>query len=142
MKSNLKSALTRALPLAGIVPLTLAASISTASADLIGKTVNPLYDGETLGTVDENEGTQTVTAAGVQFLSQAADVSIDVTGTQITITNFGSDPFHSNTFNGFDFVFSAGADITGVSVNSASAADFRPSSSGSPAGLNLTSSSE
>src|SRR5262249_43229187 len=119
------------------------ASISTASADLIGKTVNPLFEGITFGTVDENEGTQTVTAAGAHFPATGTDeATIDVTGTQVTITNEGFDAFGASTFNGFVFVFSAGANITGVSVDPASASDFRPTSGGSPAGLNLTSSTE
>jgi hypothetical protein len=58
--------------------------------------------------------------------------TIDVGDTTITITNEASLPFCStplpctDTFTGFAFTFSSGVDITGVSVDTASAADFRP----------------
>ncbi|MGC2524898.1 MAG: PEP-CTERM sorting domain-containing protein [Stellaceae bacterium] len=58
--------------------------------------------------------------------------TIDVGDTTITITNEASLPFCSgslpcaDTFTGFAFTFSAGVDITGVSIDPASAPDFRP----------------
>ena len=61
------------------------------------------------------------------------EATIDVGDTTITITNEASLPFCSvstvpcpDVFTGFAFSFSAGVDITGVSVDPASAADFRP----------------
>jgi hypothetical protein len=61
------------------------------------------------------------------------EATIDVADTTITITNQASLPFCSvstvpcpDVFTGFAFSFSAGVDITGVSVDPASAADFRP----------------
>lgn len=61
------------------------------------------------------------------------EATIDVGDTTITITNQASLPFCSvsatpcpDVFTGFAFSFSAGVDITGVNVDPASAADFRP----------------
>lgn len=60
------------------------------------------------------------------------EATIDVGDTTITITSEASLPFCSgplpcaDTFTGFAFTFSSGVDITGVSVDPASAADFRP----------------
>jgi hypothetical protein len=60
------------------------------------------------------------------------EATIDVGDTTITITNEASLPFCSgplpctDTFTGFAFPFSSGVDITGVSVDPLSAADFRP----------------
>ncbi len=61
------------------------------------------------------------------------EATIDVGDTTITITNEASLPFCSvstvpcpDTFTGFAFTFSSGVDITGVKVDPASAADFRP----------------
>jgi hypothetical protein len=62
----------------------------------------------------------------------ADEATIDVGDTTITITNQASLPFCStglpcpDTFTGFAFSFSSGVDITGVSVDPASAPDFRP----------------
>ena len=63
------------------------------------------------------------------------EATIDVGDTTITITNEASLPFCSvstvpcpDVFTRFAFSFSAGVDITGVSVDPASAADFRPAS--------------
>ena len=78
----------------------------------------------------EPEGTMLVPAhfpIGVQDES-----TIDVGDTTITITNEANLPFCSSAlpcadvFTGFAFTFSAGVDITGVSIDPASAADFRP----------------
>jgi hypothetical protein len=63
----------------------------------------------------------------------ADEATIDVGNTTITITNEAALPFCSvstvpcpDVFTGFAFTFSSGVDITGVSVDPASAADFRP----------------
>jgi hypothetical protein len=74
------------------------------------------------------------------FVEGALDLStIDVGDTTITITNMAppSMPFCTVTtmpcpdvFTGFAFTFSAGVDITGVSVDPASALGFRPTGSG------------
>ncbi len=67
------------------------------------------------------------------FIAGASDdATIDVGDTTITITNDELAPFCSGSspctdvFTGFAFTFSSGVDITGVSVDPASAADFRP----------------
>ncbi len=61
------------------------------------------------------------------------EATIDVGDTTITITNEASTPFCSvstmpcpDVFTGFAFTFSSGVNITGVSVDPASAPDFRP----------------
>ena len=60
------------------------------------------------------------------------EATIDVGDTTITITNDAALPFCSGAlpcsdiFTGFAFTFSSGVDITGVSVDPLSAADFRP----------------
>lgn len=48
----------------------------------------------------------------------------------------------NNTFAGFGFTFSSGVDITGVSVDPASAADFRPNTTSPHMGLQLLSSTD
>ena len=61
------------------------------------------------------------------------EATIDVGDTKITITNEASLPFCSvstvpcpDVFTGFAFTFSSGVDIHDISVDPASAADFRP----------------
>jgi hypothetical protein len=74
----------------------------------------------------------------VDFLEGALSGStISVGDTQIAITNMLSgEPFCSTSlpctdvFTGFQFVFSSGVDITNVTVDPASAPDFRPVSGG------------
>jgi hypothetical protein len=63
--------------------------------------------------------------------------TISVGGTQITMTNLLPAPFCStfsfpcpDVFTGFGFVFSAGVDITGVTVDPASSPDFLPVAGG------------
>jgi hypothetical protein len=63
--------------------------------------------------------------------------TISVGGTQITITNQVTPPFCSiftfpcpDVFTGFGFVFSAGVDITGVTVDPASSPGFLPIAGG------------
>jgi hypothetical protein len=76
--------------------------------------------------------------------------TIGVGDTQITITNNAppGTPFcpgappSSNTFAGFGFTFSIGVDITGVSVDPASAADFLPNTTSPHMGLQLLSSTD
>lgn len=75
----------------------------------------------------------------VHFVEGAIDLStIDVGDTTITITNLAPSgtPFCSaalpcpDVFTGFGFVFSSGVDITGITVDPASAADFLPVAGG------------
>jgi hypothetical protein len=69
----------------------------------------------------------------VDFLPGAySESTVHVGDTKIVITNEANTPFCSTTlpcsdgFTGFAFVFSSGADITGVGVDPSSAPDFRP----------------
>jgi len=69
----------------------------------------------------------------VDFLLGAfSESTVHVGDTKIVITNEADQPFCStglpcsDVFTGFAFVFSSGADITGVRVDPASALDFRP----------------
>jgi hypothetical protein len=82
----------------------------------------------------------------VDFLEGAVSLStISVGDTQIVITNQSTTPFCSGAlpcsdpFVGFQFVFSSGVDIKGVSVDPASAADFRPNDTAPHDGLQLLS---
>ena len=86
----------------------------------------------------------------VDFLQGAISGStISVSDTQIVITNKISATFCSNgtssgsactdPFTGFEFIFSGGVDIKGVSVDSASATDFRPNDTAPHDGLQLLS---
>ena len=83
-----------------------------------------------------------------QWISLAGSISestISVGDTQIVITNQEAVPFCSRTlpcsdpFVGFQFIFSSGVDITGVSVDPASAADFLPNDTAPHDGLQLLS---
>ena len=71
--------------------------------------------------------------------------TISVGDTQIVITNLSTIPFCSGAlpcsdpFVGFQFMFSSGVDITGVSVDPASAADFLPNDTAPHDGLQLLS---
>lgn len=143
----------RRLILLSCVAVSFTGLAHPASATLVGQTVNPFF---LLGSITgaggkEDEGTQMVTAAGVHFGEGVSSGStIDVTGTQIVITNQlpASQPFCSaalpcpDSFTGFDFKFSSGTNIFAVTVNAASAPAFLPSPGGTPPGLTLTSSSE
>ena len=74
-----------------------------------------------------------------------SESTISVGDTQIVITNQSAIPFCSGAlpcsdpFVGFQFVFSSGVDITGVSVDPTSAADFRPNDTAPHDGLQLLS---
>jgi PEP-CTERM motif len=74
-----------------------------------------------------------------------SESTISVGDTQIVITNQEAVPFCSTTlpcsdpFVGFQFIFSSGVDIKGVSVDPASAADFRPNDTAPHNGLELLS---
>ena len=74
-----------------------------------------------------------------------SELTISVGDTQIVITNQEAVPFCSTTlpcsdpFVGFQFIFSSGVDITGVSVDPASAADFLPNDTAPHDGLQLLS---
>ena len=78
-------------------------------------------------------------------LSAVSESTISVGDTQIVITNQAALPFCSTSlscsdpFVGFQFIFSSGVDITGVSVDPASAADFRPNDTAPHDGLQLLS---
>jgi hypothetical protein len=93
---------------------------------------NPNCEIETDST---NNATPSIPA---NFIQGVADgVTISVGDTQIVITNilantpfcFGTLPC-SDVFNGFAFSFSSGVDITGVTTDPTSAADFRPITGG------------
>jgi PEP-CTERM motif len=82
----------------------------------------------------------------VDFQQGAISLStISVGDTRIVITNEGTVPFCSTAlpcsdpFVGFEFVFSSGVDITGVSVDSASSTDFLPNDTAPHNGLQLLS---
>jgi hypothetical protein len=87
---------------------------------------------------EEFEGTNVpIGAGGVDFPIGVSDEStIHVGDTQIVITNQAALPFCStalpcaDSFTGFEFQFSSGVDITGVTVDPASAAAFRPIAGG------------
>jgi hypothetical protein len=73
----------------------------------------------------------------VAFLQGAqSGTTISVGDTQIVMTNDLSEPFCStlgacnDVFTGFRFKFSSGVDITSVTVDASSAADFLPSKTG------------
>jgi hypothetical protein len=78
-------------------------------------------------------------------LSSVSESTISVGDTKIVITNQAALPFCSTTlpcsdpFVGFQFIFSSGVDITGVSVDPTSAADFRPNHTAPHDGLQLLS---
>jgi PEP-CTERM motif len=86
----------------------------------------------------------------VHFLEGALDLStIDVGDTTITITNLAPSgtpfcaemvpPACPDRFTGFAFAFSSGVDITGVSVDPMSAADFLPNTTAPHDGVELLS---
>lgn len=126
-----------------------------AHADLLGTNVDVLYLGPDAATtiVDLNTGaphTPVTVGSGVEYDGNPADatlgtynsaagelgISVDITGTQIIITNFFSGiPFCTgglpctDAFNGFKFIFSnfaTGVHITSVSTDGATATDFQP----------------
>jgi hypothetical protein len=92
-------------------------------------------------------GPAPIGAGGVDFLQGASSGStIHVGDTQITITNLLSLPFCvgsetpcTDSFTGFEFQFSSGVQITGVSVDASSAPDFQPNSTAPHQGLQLLS---
>ena len=118
-----------------------------AQAGLIGNgtnTVNALFFlGAHIPADEEMEdfgnppmvGPAIIGPAGLDFIEGAIDLStIHVGDTQITITNLAppTSPFGSITdsFDGFEFQFSAGVDIKGVHVDPAGAAAFQPIANG------------
>ncbi len=122
-----------------IACLGITAIMSTpAKADLIGtgaNTVDPIfYVGAQIAADSEDEGTKTIVSGGTSYGPGAnSETGILVTGSQIKLTNDASLPYCSSTvlpcsdsFTGFEFVFSSAVDITGVSVDASSAADFQP----------------
>jgi len=126
------------------VALLLAQAAPSAHAGLIGNGTNTVSALFFLGTAvpsppytnpppTEIEGGGS-TLIPAQFpIGVADEATIDVGDTTITITNQAAVPFCStatvpcpDVFTGFAFSFSAGVDITGVSVDPASAANFLP----------------
>jgi len=127
---------------AGSAALLILASVS-AQAGLIGDGTNTVSALFFLGTAvpsppytnpppTEIEGSGPTLIPALFPIGVEDESTIDVGDTTITITNEASLPFCStplpctDTFNGFAFTFSSGVDITGVSVDPLSAADFRP----------------
>ena len=103
-------------------------------------TTNPTCENEVDST---DNATPTIPA---NFLAgSTSESTISVGDTQIVITNQSAIPFCSGAlpcsdpFVGFQFVFSSGVDITGVSVDPTSAADFRPNDTAPHDGLQLLS---
>ena len=156
MKSKLSAALAAACA--------LAFSVGAAKADLIGNGTNTVSIASFIGassapappypnTIDYVNSMGMITdtpppTIPVTFLEDAlSETTIAVGDTQIIITNNapGGTPFCpgaapcNNTFAGFGFTFSSGVDITGVSVDPASAADFRPNTTSPHLGLQLLS---
>jgi PEP-CTERM motif len=79
----------------------------------------------------------------VTFLEDALTLTtISVGDTQITITNNAASGSPFTPFSGFGFTFSSGVDITGVSVDPASAADFLPNTTSPHMGLELLDSTD
>jgi hypothetical protein len=131
---------------AATATLGLAAGIGApAQAGLIGTGTNTVViDYEFPGglEIEGNGGapdTIAIGSGGVTVPEGALDgASITLTDTQIIIKNFipaefcdtpGQHPC-ADAFNGFEFKFSSGVDITGATTDAASAADFRPTGSG------------
>lgn len=115
----------------------IAALASTsARADLIGtgsNTIDPIfYLGDKIAADAEDEGTKTIANGLFYNFGALDDTSITVSGTKITLTNGSTLPYCNtglpctDTFTGFEFTFSSGVDIAGISVDAASSADFVP----------------
>lgn len=130
-------------PLIGLAAIVLLMQASLpARAGLIAtpqNTVTALFFFGAHNAADEEvEGTDVpIGTGGVGIPIGVSDEStIHVGDTQITIANQAALPFCStalpcaDSFTGFEFQFSSGVDITGVTVDPASAADFRPVSGG------------
>jgi hypothetical protein len=99
-----------------------------------GQEIEDFFNGAT-----DVAGPAPIGPSGVKFVEGPVDLStIQVGDTQITITNLApsSMPFCSGTlpctdsFTGFEFQFTGAVDITGVSVDPASAAAFVPVAGG------------
>jgi PEP-CTERM motif len=76
----------------------------------------------------------------VTFLEDVLSETTTMVGdTQITITNNAPSGSPFTAFSGFGFTFSSGVDITGVTVDPMSAADFRPNTTAPHMGLQLLS---
>lgn len=121
--------------------------INPARANLIGagNTVNALFYPGTLSPADVELQTNTTTGfvgpsligtAGTSFTgaqsASTSDVGTDPGHSKIIITNESSLPFcfgaqcpSPDPFDGFEFIFT-GTDITGVTVDPTTAADFTP----------------
>jgi hypothetical protein len=158
----MKSKLSAALVAAGC---SLTLSVGAAQAGLIGNGTNTVSATSFLGaplpapvppypnTIDyvNSMGMTTDTpppTIPVIYLEDAvSETTIAVGDTKITITNNAPSgtpfcpgaPPCNNTFAGFGFTFSSGVDITGVSVDPASAPDFLPNTTSPHTGLQLLS---
>jgi hypothetical protein len=122
-----------------------------AQAGLIANPPNTVTVSFFLGSLtgeEEVEGSNVpIGPSGADFGIGVDDEStIHVGDTQITITNQASGmPFCSgplpctDSFTGFEFLFSSGVDITGASVDPATAADFQPNATPPHIGLQLVS---
>jgi PEP-CTERM motif len=126
-----------------VILLTLASV--PARADLISTPPNTVVITYQFPAGEEIEGnggapdTITIGPSGVTVPEGALDgASIVITGTRITIKNLiptefcdtpGQHPC-ADAFNGFQFAFSSGVDIAGVTVDPVTSADFRPTGSG------------
>jgi hypothetical protein len=151
----------RATILASLFAIGLFSLATPARADLIGSgtnTVNALFflGAHAPGSMETEDfgsppvaGPAIIGAGGVDFVEGVLDLStIDVGATQIIISNLAppSTPFCSvstipcpDSFTGFEFVFSSGVNIKGVSADGTSAADFLPNSGTPHNGLQLLS---
>jgi hypothetical protein len=137
--------------LAGMAATLVGLASSPAQAGLIGggNMVNALFFlGAHISADEEFEdfgsppvvGPAPIGSGGVDFAEGALDLSsIHVGDTTITINNMApsSAPFCAvmttpcpDSFTGFEFQFSSGVDITGVTVDPASASDFQPIAGG------------
>ncbi len=152
-EEGVKAMAVRATIFSGVFATALVFLAAPARADLITtppSTVDALFylGAPVTGSPTETEdfgsppmaGPAPIGAGGVLFVEGVEDLStIQVGAVQIIITNLAPSgtAFCSvtttpcpDTFTGFKFLFSAGVDISGVSVDPASAADFRPLTGG------------
>jgi len=109
-----------------------------AKADLIGtgsNTVDPVfYIGDKLPGETEDEGTQTLANPLTYSFGGSSETSLQFTDTQVTLTDGFGDPYCNpvsatpcaKQLVGFEFFFSSGVDITGVSVGAPTSPDFHP----------------
>jgi hypothetical protein len=129
----------RRLALYAVAAATIMVAGAPAHAGLLGLDVDVVYSDPTLGANPVDFGTVTV-GSGLEYdhnnlasEASAFGLDIDVTDTQIIITNFLNAPFCSDgtcatidPFNGFQFIFSgfpAGEQLASVTDHTGSIAD-------------------